>query len=133
MRSRRDFHHLLVPPLHRAVALEEMDRIAVVVGENLRLDVARPGHGLLDVGRWIPKSTLSLTHRGGDGFSELLRRADPAHASAATARNGFDEYRKADVLGSCDELIDVGRGRRGFHSWYACSFSCLDGADFVSG
>ena len=32
---------LLVPPLHRAVALAEMHDIAVLVGEHLHLDVAR--------------------------------------------------------------------------------------------
>ena len=29
-------------PLDRAVALEKVDRVAVLIGENLDLDVARP-------------------------------------------------------------------------------------------
>jgi hypothetical protein len=33
---------LLVAPLHRALALEEMDDVAVRVGEHLDLDVPRP-------------------------------------------------------------------------------------------
>ena len=34
--------HLLVPALHAAVALGQVDGIAVAVGEDLHLDVARP-------------------------------------------------------------------------------------------
>ena len=34
--------HLLVAALHRAVALEQVDAVAVAVGEDLHLDVARP-------------------------------------------------------------------------------------------
>ena len=45
---RRLLDHLLMPPLERAVALEEMHDIAVPVGEDLDLDVARREHVFLD-------------------------------------------------------------------------------------
>ncbi len=38
---RSDFHHFLVPPLHGAVALEEMDQVAVLVAQELDFYVAR--------------------------------------------------------------------------------------------
>ena len=38
-RRRRDLHHLLVADLHRAVALVEVHHLAVVVGQDLHLDV----------------------------------------------------------------------------------------------
>src|SRR6516225_8283927 len=38
---RRLLDQFLVPPLHRAIALAEMDRIAVAIAEHLDLDVAR--------------------------------------------------------------------------------------------
>src|SRR5690606_6546204 len=41
-RRRRLLDDLLMAPLHRAVALAEMDRMAVSVGQHLELDVARP-------------------------------------------------------------------------------------------
>ena len=44
----RDLDDLLVAALHRAVALEEVDHVALGVGEDLHLDVARVDHGLLD-------------------------------------------------------------------------------------
>ena len=39
--------HLLVPALHRAVALAQMDDVAVHVGENLDLDMPAVHDGLL--------------------------------------------------------------------------------------
>ena len=47
-RCRRFLDHLLMAALDRAIALEQMDRVAVRVGEDLHLDVARPGQVLLD-------------------------------------------------------------------------------------
>jgi hypothetical protein len=41
--------HLLVAPLHRAVALAKIDRVAVLVGEYLHLDVPRVLEVLLHV------------------------------------------------------------------------------------
>src|SRR5207245_1481759 len=38
---RRLLDDLLVPALHRAVALPQVDRVAMAVGEHLELDVAR--------------------------------------------------------------------------------------------
>ncbi len=40
-RRRSFLDQLLMPPLHRAVALAEMHDVAVLVGEHLHLDVAR--------------------------------------------------------------------------------------------
>ena len=37
-----DLDDLLVPPLHRAVALEQVHQVAVLVAEDLHLDVAGP-------------------------------------------------------------------------------------------
>ena len=48
MWSRRDFDDLLVPPLDRAIALEEMDGVALGVGEDLHLDAPRAAYGLLN-------------------------------------------------------------------------------------
>ena len=48
-RRRRFLDDLLVAPLHRAVALEQVDRVLVLVGEHLDLDVARVLEELLHV------------------------------------------------------------------------------------
>src|SRR5690606_3140088 len=46
---RRFFHHLLVAALHRAVALAQVDGIALAIGEHLDLHVARVLQELLHV------------------------------------------------------------------------------------
>lgn len=43
-----DLHQLLVAALHRAVAFEQVDRMAVGIAEDLHLDVSRIDHGLLE-------------------------------------------------------------------------------------
>ncbi len=48
-RRRRFLDDLLVAALHRAVALAEMDRVALAVGEHLDFDVARVLEELLHV------------------------------------------------------------------------------------
>ena len=37
--ARGDFDDFLMPPLHRAIAIPEMDEIAVVIAEDLHFDV----------------------------------------------------------------------------------------------
>ena len=44
----RDFDHLLVPPLHRAVALVKMEEVAVQIAQQLHLDVPRAADEFLD-------------------------------------------------------------------------------------
>src|SRR5258708_40039125 len=48
-RRRALFHDLLVPPLQRALALTQMNEVAVTVAEPLYLDVARLLDELVDV------------------------------------------------------------------------------------
>ncbi len=43
---RRTLDDLLVPALHRAVALEQVHQLSVFVGEHLNLDVTRTPHEL---------------------------------------------------------------------------------------
>ena len=62
VRSRRDLHDLLVTPLHRAVTLEEMDRVALGVGEDLHLNMPRAADSLLDEGSWVAEGALGFAH-----------------------------------------------------------------------
>ena len=72
-------------PLHRAVALEQMDAGAVLVGEHLDLDVARLQHVLLDQHAVVAERALRLALARRERGGELVRRVDPAHAFAAAA------------------------------------------------
>ena len=56
----RALDHLLMAALDRAVALEQMDEIAVGVAEDLHLDVARAAHQLLQIDLVLAEGGLGL-------------------------------------------------------------------------
>ena len=96
--GRRGFlQHLLVAPLHRAVAFEEVHQVALAVAKHLDLDVARPLEVALDQhpvvaegGLRLPFGTLQL---GG----ESLFLENHLHALAAAASGRLDQHRVADA------------------------------------
>ena len=90
--------HLLVAALDGAVALAEGDRVAVRVGEELDLDVARTLDVALEEHRVVAEAGERLALRGLDRFVELLRRADDPHAAPASAGRGLDDQREPDLL-----------------------------------
>ena len=110
VRRRRDLDDLLVPALHRAVPLEEVDHVAVAVGEDLDLDVPRVDDGLLDEHRGVAEGALGLPHAGLDRLAQRLGLVDPAHAAAAAAGDRLDEQRVGQVARRLDERVDVGGG-----------------------
>ena len=88
---------LLVAALDRAVALAEVDDVAVRVGEDLHLDVARVGQVALDVDRRVGEELLALARRALERLLELvLAQRDPEALAAAAAR-GLDRDRVADL------------------------------------
>ncbi len=91
--------HLLVPALQRAVALEQVHDVAVVVGEHLHLDVARPGHPGFQQHPVVAERRLRLATAGSERGRELVRPVDPAHPLAAAAGDRLDQHRIADPRG----------------------------------
>src|SRR6185312_1793518 len=83
--GRRLLDELLVAPLDRAVALAEMDDVAVRVGEDLHLDVARVFEVALDVHRRVGEVRLALATRRLVRPRGLVRRRDDLHSLAAAA------------------------------------------------
>ena len=73
----RFLDHLLVAALHRAVALAEMDDVAVVVGEDLDLDVARIDHRLFEDQLARAEGALGLGARGADRLEQVAVAARP--------------------------------------------------------
>jgi hypothetical protein len=80
-----------VPALDRALALEAVDRVAVLVGEDLHFDVAGRRKVALDQQRAVAECRLRLPRRGGERVFELGRAVHDAHAAAAAARGCFDQ------------------------------------------
>jgi hypothetical protein len=84
VRGGRDLDHLLVAALHRAVALVEVDDVALGVGEDLHLDVARVDHRLLEEHGGVAERGLGLAHGRVDGVAQVL---GPARPGACHARH----------------------------------------------
>ena len=75
-----------MPALHRAVALEEVHRVPVLVAQHLHLDVAGVLQELLDEDRAVAEGVL--------GSWLALRRFVREHASLAVARRACRARRR---------------------------------------
>ena len=95
---RRFFDDLLMAPLNRTLAFAEMNRRAVRVGKNLKLDVARIAQIAFEQHRVVAERGQRLTLGGVERFFERGGRCDDAHAAAAAARARLDQQRKADAF-----------------------------------
>ena len=73
-RRGRLLDELLVAPLDRAVALAEVDGVALAVGQHLDLDVARRADVLLDVDGAVAERRLGLGLRLAHGGRPARRR-----------------------------------------------------------
>ena len=97
-RRRRLLEHLLVAPLHRALALAEREHPSMRVGEQLDLDVPRALEVALEVDAVVAEAGLRLALRRLERRSELLGGANDAHAAAAAARGRLDDQRRRVCL-----------------------------------
>src|SRR5262249_3373383 len=103
----RLFQHLLVAPLHRAVALEEVDTFAMLVGEHLDLDVPRTHEVLLDQDLVVAERRRRRALAGCERGAEIRSALDDPHAFAATARRRLDQPGLADAIGLALQLRGV--------------------------
>jgi hypothetical protein len=111
---------LLVAALQRAIALEQVDDIAVAVAEHLHLDVARTGDVLLQQHPVVAEAGGGLAAARAQGGLEVAGLVDLAHALAAAAGHGLDQHRIADLAGlgrqALDRLVLAQIARRGRHA-----------------
>ncbi len=105
IQRRSDFDHLLVTALNGTVALEEMDDVAMLVAEDLHLDVL----GILDIffekNGCVAERRLRLGCGALEPLEELLLIAGHAHAAAAAAGGGLDDDWIAGLLGEYQRLF----------------------------
>ncbi len=110
---RRALHHLLMAALHRAVALEQVDHVAVLVAEHLHLHVAGIAHQLLEVHLVVAERGLRLPAGHFDLAVQLALVLDDAHAPAAAAPARLQHHRIADLVRHPGDLGRVVRQRLG--------------------
>ncbi len=111
-RRGRFLDELLVPALERAVAVPAVDDVAVVVGEDLDLDVPGPVDELLEVDARVLERRLGLVPGRLERRQERPLLADDPHPLPAAAGRGLDEDGEAHRSGQAQGLgVGARRGR----------------------
>ena len=99
--------HLLVAALHRAVALEEMDDVAVAVAEHLHLDVLGARDVLLQEDRRVAEGALGLALGLVEQTGQFRLLLDHSHATATAPESRLDDEREPDLAGGLHGLVAV--------------------------
>ena len=106
-RRGRLLDQLLEAALQRAVAGARDDDVAVLVGDDLGLDVARLVQVALDEALAAAERRDGLAGGRVEQLGDLLDGAGHLHAAAAAAERGLDRDRHAVLLGERDDLVGV--------------------------
>jgi hypothetical protein len=101
---------LLVPPLQRAFALEQVDDIAAPVAGDLHLDVAAALDIGLDDQRGVAEGAAGLAHRGGDGLGQRAGLPHHMHALAAAAGRRLQQHRQRLGARPAGHHVGIGAG-----------------------
>src|SRR3954453_14292926 len=92
----RFLDHFLVTALERAVALEQVDDIAVAVAEHLHLDVARAFDPFFEEHDVVAEAGRGLAIAAFERAVEVVAAIALAHALAAAAGHRLDQHRITD-------------------------------------
>ena len=115
----RLFNQLLVAALHGAVALAQVDAIAMVVAEHLHLNMLGAAKIFLDVEAVVMEGLAHLALRGGEDVGELFEAPhQPDAASTATSRR-LEHQREADARRRLVALADASARYRCPATWAA--------------
>ena len=98
----RFFGDLLMAALHRAIALEQINRIPMVVPEHLHFDVPRRREVFLDQYAIVLEAGRRLALAARERAREIRRAVNTPHALATASGHRFDEHGKADARASLD-------------------------------
>ena len=106
-RRRGLFDQLLEATLQRAVPGAGHDHVAELVGDHLRLDVARLVEITLDEALSAPERRDGLPGGRLEQLGDLLDGAGDLHAAAAAAEGSLDGHRNAVLAGERDDFVGV--------------------------
>ena len=97
--GRGDFHDLLMAALHGAIALVQVQDVAVAVAEHLHLDVLGAGNVFFQENGGIAEGAAGLVAGLVQKVGEVAGLGHHAHAAATAAERGLDDEREADFAG----------------------------------
>ena len=100
-----------MPPLERAVALEQVDRLATPIAEHLDLHVPGLLHVLLQVHGIVAEAREREAARALDRLGELGLAGDDAHSLAAPTQGGLHHHRVLDRSRRRGESRDIDPAR----------------------
>ena len=103
------FHHLLVAPLQRTVALTQRQHVARAVAKNLHLDVARIADEALQKNTGIGKIGLRQPFHRLKGTAQGLGVRAHLHANATPTGAALEHHRVANEVGVCQRRVQVGQ------------------------
>ena len=93
--------HFLVAPLNRTLALEEVDDVAVVIGEDLELDVARLLDEPLDIQRAVAEGGRRFAPGLRDRARKRRRVANHLHPDSSAAFRWLQQQGEPDASRGC--------------------------------
>ena len=96
---------LLETALQGAVALAEVDDVAVLVREDLHFDVLRVHEELLDEDVIVVERLFCFSFDEAEGVAHFRDGVAAAHASSAAAGRRFQDDREAEGLGDADRVF----------------------------
>ncbi len=107
----------LVAALHAAVALEQVNQVAVVVAQHLHLDVLGAHDQLLQKHRVVAERLARLGARALQRLGHLAGGAHHAHAATAAAGRRLHQHRIAGLVGEGARGLERAQrlGRAGHH------------------
>jgi hypothetical protein len=111
--GRGDLDDLLVAALDGAIALVEVDDVAVFVAEDLHLDVFGARDVFLEEDGGIAEGAAGLALRLVEEMGEIGGFVHDAHAATAAAEGRFDDERETDGLGDLEGFVAIGDGLLG--------------------
>src|SRR3546814_5114687 len=91
--------------LRRTVALEEVHGVAVVVAEDLHLDMARRRQAALQQDMLVAERGLGLAARRLQRFEEIVLARHHSHALAAAAGGSLDHQRSEEHTSELQSLM----------------------------
>ena len=106
-----------------------MHGVAVRVGDDLNLDVARTTNELLEIDLVVAKGIGCLGAGGDEHLLELVVIACLAHALATATGRGLDEHGIADLMGKGASFLDgidgtIAAGHCGNAELLHCRLGC---------
>src|SRR5690606_34312699 len=101
------FDDLLVAALQGAVAVAQMDGIALAIRQHLDFNVTRVGQVFFQVDHRVAEGSTGFGAGQADRLDQILFLVHHAHAATTTATGGLDDHRIADAAADLQAFLFI--------------------------